>query len=79
MYLYDYLKKSICFALMCVRFDLKLRQQTVAEQCGLRISDLDDMELGLRPLSYAKYERLLRFYKKRSNITLEDKEDESGL
>lgn len=79
MYLYDYLKNSICFALMCARYDLKLRQQTVAEQCGLRISDLDDVELGLKPLNYAEYERLLRFYKKRTDITLEDKQNESSI
>lgn len=79
MYLYDYLKNGICFALISARYNLRLRQQTVAEQCGLRISDLDDAELGLKPLDYAEYERLLLFYKKRPDITLEDKKDESFI
>ena len=75
MQLYKILRDSISLELMKARHECKLRQQTVAEKCGMTVSELDDLELGLKLLCYPQYEKLLSLYKKRTEVILEDKED----
>lgn len=79
MHIFEILKDTISAELMRARHEKKLRLQAVAEKCGLTVSMLDDIELGLRIPFYKKYEKLLRLYEKRTTIQLVEIKDDMRL
>ena len=65
------LRNQIASQLRQLRFDKNLPISNIACKCDLSITNIDAIERG-EPLSFKKYCRLIRYYRKKIHIQLID-------